>query len=600
MRPESKRWSIASAVSAILVMAFAPLACGESRSFVDDSKTFPEAGTLDGPQCGYRCSRDLKQVLEVCEGQSEIVKQVCSADEGCGVDTCVSACTAAELSKGSVGCSFWTLPPDDASYGAGTCFAAMIANTWDRPVSITAEWGADPLDISRSIYTASRISDEPEYTKLEGPLAPGQVAIVFLAQKKVETSQTSFIRCPEGVTPAVDVDPIKHGTARTKAFRIVTDAPVSAYSSFPYGGASSEYPSATLLLPESSWEKAYIGVTVGLLGDPEKIWGNERTMQIIAKEDGTKVSMKPRVDLSGAEGIEPVLAGQVRTWSLNRGEVLQFTQAGLISGSAIEADKPIGLFGASPCAFIPGEHGWCDVFSQQIPPLSQWGTEYALVPYRPRIARQDGTPLNETVAWSFVGAADGTALTWSPSKPPGAPDSLSAGQVVNFMTDAIATVKSQDTEHPFYAAVYMTGSSFGGGSPGSTLGDPDFVNVVASNQYLDHYVFFVDYTYPETSITVVRKKHLGVFSPVTLECGGEITDWRPIGDGSEYEYAWVQLTTGFRPTSFPDGECGYGRHVADSDGPFTLSVWGIGKDASYGYPAGTGARPINNAESGIN
>ncbi|MDF2695588.1 MAG: hypothetical protein K0S65_3971, partial [Labilithrix sp.] len=34
---------------------------------------------------------------------------------------------------------------------------------------------------------------------------------------------------------------------------------------------------------------------------------------------------------------------------------------------------------------------------------------------------------------------------------------------------------------------------------------------------------------------------------------------------------------------------------AESEGPFTVSVWGIGHDASYGYAGGMGSRPINDA-----
>ncbi len=41
----------------------------------------------------------------------------------------------------------------------------------------------------------------------------------------------------------------------------------------------------------------------------------------------------------------------------------------------------------------------------------------------------------------------------------------------------------------------------------TTLGDPDFVNVVPSEQFLDRYVFFTDYTFPDTSLVVVRRTH---------------------------------------------------------------------------------------------
>ena len=49
----------------------------------------------------------------------------------------------------------------------------------------------------------------------------------------------------KGTVAAVKVDPIKHGTTKTRAFHLVTDAPVAAYSIFPYGGAESYYRSDT-------------------------------------------------------------------------------------------------------------------------------------------------------------------------------------------------------------------------------------------------------------------------------------------------------------------------------------------------------------------
>lgn len=183
------------------------------------------------------------------------------------------------------------------------------------------------------------------------------------------------------------------------------------------------------------------------------------------------------------------------------------------------------------------------------------------------------------------------------ARPRNALETLAAGQVVSFFSDELVTVKSQDDKHPFHAAVYMTGSQFNGGigGGGRTLGDADFVNIVPADQFLDRYVFFADHTYPETSLTVVRRKTATGFLPVELACAGEITTFRPLGTSGEYEYAWVHLTRGFTPQPFAKGTCGYGRHEASSSGPFSVTVWGTGRDASYGYPSGMGSRPVNNA-----
>lgn len=576
----------------------APLACGNDArdsSFNSDPPIGGDGGFAEQPECGYRCSRDLKKVLKGCVGQSEFVQAECGPGLGCGVDTCIDACSSAALSKGSIGCGFWTVPPDDAQYGAGACYAAMIANTWDQPATITADYGPDALDISQSIYTVSRTSGDPVYTKLEGPLPPGQVALVFLAQSKMLTDPDAPY-CPQGVKPALDVDPIRHGTVKTKAFHLKTDSPVAAYSIFPYGGATSYYPTATLLLPVSAWDKNYITVTTGMFGDPDMGFPR-RTLQFIANEDDTQITMRPTFEVAPGNDVAPGTTGVPVTWTINRGQVLQITQEGLASGAPISANKPIGLFGGSPCLFIPNDDPYCDLTQQQIPPFAQWGSEYALVPFEPRLHAVTGEA-REIVPWSIIGAVDDTVLTYEPEKPIGAPDRLSSGQVVHFQTDQRLVVRSQDTKHPFYASVYMTGSTYNGGTPGggtTAQGDPDFVNVVPTEQYLDRYVFFTDYTYPETSLTIVRKKTLGSFRAVNLACAGELGDWKPLGTKGDYEYTFVHLTSGGIPQAFQGGSCGYGRHEATSDGAFAVTVWGWGKDASYGYAGGMGSRPVNDA-----
>jgi hypothetical protein len=203
--------------------------------------------------------------------------------------------------------------------------------------------------------------------------------------------------------------------------------------------------------------------------------------------------------------------------------------------------------------------------------------------------------VREQVPYTIIGAVDGTELTYEPSRPLNAPETLRMGQSVSFITDQLFVVKSQDSKHPFHVNVYMTGSTYNGGPDALTPGDPDFVNVQAADQYLDRYVFFTDFTYPETTLTVVRRKTANGFVPVELECAGPITNFAPLGSSGLYEYAWVKLTSNFLPQKFANGECSYGRQEAHSTGPFAVTVWGMGDAASYGYVGGTGLRPINDA-----
>jgi hypothetical protein len=386
------------------------------------------------------------------------------------------------------------------------------------------------------------------------------------------------------------IDPAKHGTGIAKAFHLKTDAPVSAYSIYPYGGAESFVPTATLLLPVSSWTRNYIAVSPFDFGDTQR----RRSLQIIANEDDTEVSMRPAVEIAGGGDVAGATTGITQTWKLSKGQVLQFLQSST-TGSPIVSNRPIGMFGGAECTELPTPY--CDILQQQIPPFEQWGTEYAVVPFQPRIASFSSN-VREMVPYSIVGAVDGTTLTYEPARPLNAPETITAGKSVSFITDELFVVKSQDSKHPFHVNAYMTGSTYGGGTGSRTTGDPDFVNVPPTAQYLDRYVFFTDFTFPDTTLTVVRRKTATGFVPVELACGGEITDFRPLGTSGQYEYAWVKLTTGFVPQKISPtgtGECSYGRQEARSTGPFGITVWGMGIDASYGYVGGTGLRPINDA-----
>lgn len=576
--------------SALLLVGF--VACSsENRGFgssspnlVDDS----DAGTdSSAPQdcSGQRCSRDLHKIVDGC---TEEVVQECSADAGCANGQCVSACDAAAAASGSIGCTFWTAAPDVLRDSDSGCFAAFIANTWSTPANVVAEFGNEPLDISQSVYRA--IPGEGgtvSYELLANGIPPGEVGIVFLSQGEQTPVTTHHVDCPRGVNVAYHgVATGEHQTSLSKAFHLSTDVPVSAYSIFPYGGAKSYVPTATLLLPSTSWDTSYLLVDAWRY--PHRVGLGYPIVQIVAQED-TEVRLRPNTDVVDGYGVTGGPAGSIVKWNLTRGQVLELSQMQSLAGSALEADKPVAIFGGNQCTNLPENAMPCDSLQQQIAPVHQWSTSYSAVPYKSRRKTINGAPnAAEDVLWQIMGANDGTTLTYDPAPPVGAPLALSAGERVFFTTDQIFSVKSQDAEHPIYLAVYMSSASVY-----ATLGDPDYVNIVPNDQLLDHYVFFVDPTYRDSTLTVVRRKDVSGFHDVTLDCLGPVTDWKPLGTDGTTEYAWIDVTYGGLDVTTPVGKCTYGRHEASSDGPFGLYVWGTDKDASYGFPAGAGSRPTS-------
>lgn len=575
------RW--AGVAQVILVVT--GIACTSGKRGFDDSPTVFETDAGEAaapPACGgRRCSRDLHAIVDDC---TQAVLEQCPADQGCAAAACVPACESAEVSQGSIGCSFYAVPPDSAPSSESSCYAVFLANTWSTPAAIKAELGSEPLDVSRSVYRAIVQGTSVSYERIEGALPPGELGIVFLAQDTPGPDAAYHVDCPPGVEVAWRGTLVgEHRTSIYEAFHLETDVPVSAYSVFPYGGAKSYLPAATLLLPTSSWHTNYV------LVDGWKANAGSPFIQIVAREDDTEIRLRPQVDVRDGKGVSGAIRGSVARWTLKRGEVLELAQPESLAGSPIESSRPIAIFGGNQCALLPDDVLACDSLHQQIPPIAQWASRYSAVPYKSRRQGLEGSaPAPESVFWRIAGASDGTVLTYDPAPPPGSPATLESGQVVTFRSEHPFVVKSQDTSHPFYVAVHMSGSQ-----TYRTLGDPDFVNIVPDDQLLDRYVFFLDHTYSTSNLTVVRRKDGGGFHDVTLDCLGPITGWQPLGSDGATEYAWVDMTRDRAPVKTAIGECGYGRHEASSDGPFALYVWGLDKDASYGFPAGAGSRPTS-------
>ena len=520
------------------------------------------------------------------------------ADADPGPGGLVTSCAEAEATRSTMGCEFYGLAPDAITLSRGGCYAVVLVNTANAPATIEVARGGAPLAAALGSYamiprgTGTALSYEP----LAGPLAPGQVALLFLNK-----SGGLSTACPAGITPATTDAASVVGTGRGQAFRVRTSSPVVAYDIFPYGGGSSAVTSASLLLPTSTWDKNYVAVNA--YRKSRVVAEDQPYIAIVAKEDGTTVTVNPVANIAGSSTVAGGAAGKPVSYGLGRGEVLQLGQDAELTGSAIEADKPIALWGGSTCASMDADQGSaCDAAHQQIPPVRAMGAEYTAVRYRNRFDGKEESP-----PWRIVGAVDGTTLGYEPAQPPGAPSTIGFGQVVEFRAPGPFVVKSQDAQHPFYVSAHMTGAGEFDPDQKDGRGDPEFVNVIPSGEYLSSYVFFTDPTYSETNLVLVRAKGKdGKFADVTLDCAGKLQGWTALGD-----YEWTRFDL-VRHNFAPQGSCNNGRHAIESAAPFGLTVWGWGSAetgpmplpgqtstsfytqyVSYAYPGGANVQPIN-------
>jgi hypothetical protein len=529
---------------------------------------------------GPRCSADLHSVLG-CDGA---VIATCPDNQGCGANgACVDPCAAAEANQSTLGCEFFSVIPAPEISTRGSCFAAFLANTWKTPITIAAEYAGQPLDLAGMARTIVGSGAAIQYQPLaNGQLGPGELAVLFLSA--APGGGIFFQPCPAGVTPGVQLDTAIDGTALGSAFRITTTAPVVAYDIYPYGGAQSHVTSATLLIPTPAWGTNYVA-NDGWAMDPEV--GDPPFIQFVAAKDGTQVTINPVTAIVGGSGVAGGPAQQPKTYTLNRGQVLQLEQNEELAGSPINADKPISVWGGASCMNIPVGTYACESAHQQLPPVRALGSEYVGVRHRDRLAGA-----NETPPWTLIGAVDGTKLSYLPSKPAGAPDTLKLGQVVRFESGEPFLVRSQDAEHPFHASAHMKGWQSISGDLATGWGDAETVNVVPPGEWLASYLFLTDSTYNNTHLVFVRKRGKdGAFQDVTLDCQGVISSWAPVDGASapDYEYARLDLVV----SGHPNGQCDNGVHTASSAAPFGLTVWGWDIATSYAYPAGMSVQPIN-------
>jgi len=545
-----------------------------------------------------------------------------------------------------------TPPFDQVTFAP--CFAAFIANDWPTNVKIQVERGGKTFDVTTFARIPNGSNDVTTWTPLPATGLPkDQVAVLFLsadpaASFHAKSSDDSGApiemdfpqHCP--ITPAVDAatqvgdpDPTaKQGQSGIgDAFHVVTDFPVSAYDILPFGGSTSFAPGAELVLPTSAWGTNYL-----MAGAPGGV------AMVMATEDDTTITVSPKGGtilgtdadgglLMGWKGLDGTLPsfeeGKVGTFKLNRGQYAQFNNGypnwfsvwKEMSGSVLKSDKPIAVFSANieqygktktnldyPAA--PNSTGGAyDSVHEQVAPISALGSEYAVVPHATR--RADLLP--ESVAYRFVGVADGTTLSYDPPID-GAPATLDLGQVVDFETDRTFVVTSQDDKHPFYVGEGMSGCwvtslsrpgitpsepwykflepMYSGVNPDwykMTLGDPDYVHVLPPAQFLTHYAFLSDPTFGTTNLVVTRVKTASGFHDVTIDCLGTIGGWKDVGTSGKYQTTNVDLVR----AAVGNGTCTNGRQAAHSDGPFGIVVWGLDYYASYAYPAGGNVTTLN-------
>lgn len=475
---------------------------------------------------------------------------------GGGGSTIIETCEQAEAAKSYIGCDFW---PTVVANNVWSIFdyAVVVANAGDEQADVTVTRGGNtvaqdtvPANGLKTIYL-------PWVPELKGPDAD---------ECGSATPLSSTVKLANG------------------AYHLVTSRPVTVYqfSALEYGPQGgppgknwSACPSyncffpmdcfsysndASLLLPSTALTGNYR--VTGLPG-----WSGASISAYIAIT-GTQNTTNVTVSLTGAgviqggSGIPSANGGGQVTFTLQAGEVAEIlgTPDSDLSGSLVQADKPVQVIFGLPCVNIPESATACDHIEESVFPAETLGRRYFVnMPSGP-----EGSPVGQVVR--IYGNVDNTALTYPAGTPPGAPATINAGQVVDLGPVSQNFEIAGDKE--FAVGMFQMGASAVGGASGR--GDPAQSLATAVEQYRTKYVFLAPMDYEVNYVDVVMPLD------ATISIDGMPVAGAPTPIGSGFGVAHVQLGPGNQ-----------GQHVLEATAPVGIQVLGYGSYTSYQYPGGS-------------
>jgi hypothetical protein len=311
------------------------------------------------------------------------------------------------------------------------------------------------------------------------------------------------------------------------AYRITSDLPVIAYQFNPLDGSSSYLSDASLLLPASAYDNYYI-VPAWPYGpaDDANDSGHPAHIQIAASQP-TEVTVTTPITTQAGTDVPPLSPRAPQMFHLDEGDFLQLTVQNFgesLSGTYIQSTSPVAVWSSNDCANVPatGSACCCEHLEEQIFGLQTWGTSY--------VASQG--PMRS-------GGANGG----------------------DFLVEASA---------PILVNQYSVGAFYAGSGD---VGDPDMVQAIPVEQYLDSYVILVPGTWVNDYLVLVRETG----SPVFIDGNAPSATWQAVAGGKEVARVLV-----------PDGV-----HVLTGAAPFGVTVVGYDSYDSYAYPGGLNQQVIN-------
>jgi hypothetical protein len=455
-------------------------------------------------------------------------------------------------------------------------FAVVVANAGDVPADVTVTGGPGaPVSVTVSPNALQKIF-LPWVASLKGPQADTCGSAVPVSTSLLVEGAAFHLTSTSPVT-VYQFSALEYRGAGGPAGKDWTPCPgnqICPTAGQPVGCYSFSN-DASLLLPSTAWTGNYRVVAPSAFAAASM----PAYFTITASQPGTNVNV--RVSATGAvapgSGIAATGAGGILSFTLGSGGValLVDTASGDLSGSQVQADKPVQVIAGTPCTFMPQildpAYQACDHIEESVFPAETLGKHYFVtVPTAP-----NGNVVGHIVR--LTGNVDGTALTYPAGvQPPAAPATINAGQIVDL--GQVAQDFEIQGDHEFGVGMFSLGASqVDPTTPApNQKGDPDQSVATAVEQYRNKYVFLAPDDYDVSYVDVIQPL------AAQVQVDGVPTGVAPTPIGS----------SGFGVARVKLGPGQGGAHVLTADVSVGIQVMGYGSYTSYWYPGGSNLENI--------
>jgi len=469
--------------------------------------------------------------------------KACDLKKGelCDKGSCKNACAVAATTRQNVGCTFY---PVNLQNSVADKVGVVVGNL-------------NKVDAKVSLSDATKTLETK--TIKAGTLA-------------------SFI-----IKPGLNM--LKGTGKKASAFKLTSTVPVAAYQFSPLNKAENRSSDASLLLARPALGKLYYVMSAPVADSEDFSY-----VTVVGVQKGTKVTITPSTATLAGGGIPALKEGQKHSVTLGERDVLQLatnTKFADMTGTRVESDKPVAVFGGHTCANLPISKDYCDHIQEQMFPVQTWGREYLAVKFMPR------GKLSEEDWWRVMAASDDTKVTISSPAVTPNEKTLKAGEYFQINTAESFVIKADKAisvghyslsqeevtlpldelySEPFQTPKGCTTSTYQG-----NVGDPAISMAVPVAQYRSGYVFLTPDTYRYDFVTVLFKT-AKQFPEITVD-GKTIPINLTRIKNTDYGYARFRISDG--------------PHQISSNTPMGIEVYGYDCNVSYAYGGGLALDAIN-------